>query len=58
MMWLNGTSRGGRPLGGGSDADESTDGARNRGQGMFNLVSLIVATVGSVAGVLALFVSK
>lgn len=36
----------------------SGDAARNRSQAMFNSLSLFVAAVGSVASVLALFVSK
>ena len=34
------------------------DAARNRSQAMFNSLSLFVAAVGSIASVLALFVSK
>ena len=59
VLWLSG-SNGGHPLGdpsGGAGSGGDTSPA-NRGQGLFNMVSLIVAGVGSVAGVLALFLSK
>lgn len=62
VMWLSGSS-GGRPLGGagaadGAGASDPASSSGNRGQAMFNMVSLIVALVGSAAGVLALFLSK
>lgn len=58
VMWLDG-ARGGRPFGTASGGPVSGySHVPNRGQALFNLASLFVAIVGSVAGVLALFVGK
>lgn len=58
VMWLDRADRG-RAMGGGAAADGGTGcSTANRGQALFNTASLIVAVVGTVAGVLALFVSK
>jgi hypothetical protein len=57
VTWLDG-AHGGRPLGHSTPADVDTSRVPNRGQALFNLASIFVATVGSVAGVLALFVGN
>lgn len=62
LLWLDSSSarRGhalGRPPPVGGVPRETSDAVRNRGQALFNLASLFVAIVGSVAGVLALFVT-
>lgn len=57
VMWLDSTS-GGRALGGSPGAGSGTPGptgdTANRAQARYNTISIIVAAVGSVAGVLAL----
>lgn len=57
VMWQDG-SIGGRALGGAGSLGrpDAADSPANRSQAVFNLVSIIIAAVGSVAGVLALFV--
>ncbi|MGH3564934.1 MAG: hypothetical protein ACRDRH_02635 [Pseudonocardia sp.] len=59
LMWLDG-SQAGRALDGSAPGGRSlsADSAANRSQAVFNTVSIIVAAVGSIAGVLALFISK
>ena len=63
VLWLDsakqhrGNALGAPPLDGRRSPANASDSVRNRGQALFNLASLFVATVGSVAGVLALFVT-
>lgn len=59
VTWLDGAD-GGRPLGAGSGRNRirSTDQDARRSQALFNTISLIVAIVGSAAGVLALFMDN
>ncbi|MDN5858075.1 MAG: hypothetical protein L0H84_05575 [Pseudonocardia sp.] len=58
VMWLD-RNDGGNSLGGREGGrPDPADSRANRGQALFNTASLVVAAIGSVAGVLALFVAK